>query len=263
MSTRADKIYEILKENGGRLKVSEVCKLLSKIEETSELQAKVVSSTVRVDNKTKELQGEAPIFDIYGYGSEQYGYISIIGPKELEKSLKNILKKYETQIPALIERANLEVLQLLMGAIRKMSWKQFETNFLQRILKANGFQSIEITQPTRDGGTDAYCFYRRGLVKSEVIVSAKHWSRQKVGKAEVQRLRGIKGNADTGIIITSSGFSAEATKEAAPSQNQRSIVLINGDIVVKTCLKNSIGVKQIKLQNLYKFTSLDPDLEEI
>jgi len=58
-------------------------------------------------------------------------------------------------------------------------------------------------------------------------------------------------------------FSAEATKEAAPSQNQRSIVLINGDIVVKTCLKNSIGVKQIKLQNLYKFTSLDPDLEEI
>ena len=87
-----------------------------------------------------------------------------------------------------------------------MSWKQFETNFLQRILKANGFQSIEITQPTRDGGTDAYCFYRRGLVKSEVIVSAKHWSHQKVGKAEVQRLRGIKGNADTGIIITSSGF---------------------------------------------------------
>jgi restriction endonuclease Mrr len=66
-------------------------------------------------------------------------------------------------------------------------------------------------------------------------------------------LRGIKGHSDTGIIVTSSRFSDIALTEAAPSQNQRAIVLIDGALIVDTCFEKQIGVKVVDIQNLYEF----------
>ncbi len=137
-----------------------------------------------------------------------------------------------------------------------MSWQEFESSFLAEILESLGFSQVEITQRTRDGGKDAECTYKRGLVQSRAIVSAKHWSKT-VGVQEVQRIRGIKGESDTGIIVTSNKFSPDAIKEAAPSQNQRAMVLIDGDLIVETCFEHSISVKAVDLPKLYKFVSID------
>jgi hypothetical protein len=254
--TRADKIFELLKTHGGRLRVFEIFEFLVEMEGSAELQANVISSTVHSDNRTRKLQGRAPRFNRYGDGTEEYGFVSIRNLVRLKNDLPGILKKYELQIPSIIEKANFNVRQQLKDAIRKLTWKEFETNFLSRILEVLGFQTVEITQTTRDNGTDAYCTYKRGLVISEAIVSAKHWT-LKVGKNEIQRLRGIKGPADTGIIVTSAAFTREAIKEAKPSQNQRAIVLIDADIIVETCINHSIGVKCIALPKLYKFTELN------
>ena len=260
MKTRADKIYDILKANGNRLRVFEIVNLLAQKERTTKLQAKLISSTVLLDNKTRELKGKAPRFSRYGDGTETYGFVSIRNLDGVADNLPEILDKYENQIPAIIEQANNIVREQLKAAIRKLSWKEFETNFLYRILEALGFQSISITKRTNDDGTDAYCTYNRGLVKSRIIVSAKHWNAN-VGKEEVQRLRGIKGSADTGVIVTSASFTREAIKEAEPSQNQRAIVLLDADIIVETCFDHLIGAKCIALPNLYKFTELKFDSE--
>lgn len=260
MQTRADKIYQILKKNGGRLKVADIVKNLSDINNTQELEAKVISATVQSDNNTREMQGKAPRFNRWGDGTEKYGFVSITNLARIANNLSGILVNYEYQIPAIIEKANIMVREQIKDAIRKLTWQEFESHFLLRMLEALGFENIIITKRTCDNGTDAYCTYKRCLVTSKTIVSAKHW-KTNVGKAEVQRLRGIKGPEDTGIIVTSASFSHEAIKEAEPSQNQRAIYLIDGDIIVETCFKHLIGVECISVPQLYKFTEMTFDYE--
>ncbi len=153
-----------------------------------------------------------------------------------------------------IESANTTVRSRLKQAISQLSWREFESHFLQQVLEALGFENVQITQATNDGGIDAICRYKRLLIQSEAFVSAKHWKdSNKVGPEEVRQLRGIKGNADTGIIITSSEFTQGTVKEAEASQNQRTIALINGDMIVKICFDNGIGVKKVDLPHLFEF----------
>ena len=166
MSNRADRIYEIINHAGGRLKVSEIRTSLSQLEniDPKNLHYATISSTVRQDNEIRTAKGLAKRFRFYEKGNNQtedYSYISI----DLYSS---------THIPNLIEKANLQVKHKLKQAIEKLSWQEFESSFLAQILEGLGFTSIEITQPTKDGGKDALCKYKRGLVYSEAIVSAKH-----------------------------------------------------------------------------------------
>ncbi len=256
MTTRADRIFSILQNNGPRMKVAGILQHLSKQEEAPDLHPSAVTTAVRWDNQSKDARGETPRFNHSGDGSEERGYISIREKKESIKNLKAISENYEQSIPEIIENANADAKIRLRNAIAELTWQEFEDNFLEQILDALGFSSIQITQRTRDGGKDAECQYKRGLVSSKAVVSAKHWKEKKVGPDEVQRLRGLKGDTDTGVIVTSNSFSAEAIKEAEPSQNQRSIVLIDIEIIVDTCFAKGIGVEKVQLQSFFRFTGL-------
>ena len=254
MSTRADRIYNILQSNNNKLKVSKIIELLQREEQVKDLHSSAVTTTVRQDNQTKDAKGESPRFNHSGDGTEERGYVSIKIKKGSIKIQKSISADYEKSIPEIIEKANEEVKNKLKTEISELPWQVFEDNFLEQILESLGFTEIQLTQRTRDGGKDAECQYKRGLVESKCIVSAKHWKTKKLGADEIQRLRGIKGDSDTGIIITSNSFSDEAIREAKPSQNQRSIFLIDMNILVDICFEKGIGVEKNPLQTFYKFT---------
>lgn len=250
MQTRADRIYDILEKAGGRMRAKDVHTELA-VKEASEpvdINAAIVPSTTRQDNTTRRNAGRQVRFNLYNDGDEEWGFISLI---ETEKDASGA---EPDPVPQMIENANDEVRGKLKAAISELTWQQFESSFLEQILEALGFADISITQRTRDGGTDALCTYKRGLVQSETIVSAKHWSSNNVGPDEVQRMRGIKGNADTAVVVTSSTFTAGAVTEAEPSQNQRSIVLVDGNLIVDTCLEHGIGVRKRELPILYAFS---------
>ena len=68
------------------------------------------------------------------------------------------------------ESENTAVRQQIFDAMADMSWQEFESNFLESILEGLGFTDIAITQRSRDGGADAFCTYKRGLVESTAIV---------------------------------------------------------------------------------------------
>lgn len=261
MPTRADAIVEILeKAEGNRMKVAAITETLRRLEVGSLLNQSSVSVAAIQDNKAYRNQGKTPRFNTYGDGTEERGFLSLrqsIGPRTIDD-----LGKSRDEIFAIIEDANQHVREQLMKEIEAIEWREFESNFLTRILEALGFHSIEITKPTSETSLDAYCQYTRGIVASEAIVSAKHWKANRVGPDEVQRLRGIRGNADTAVIVTTSAFTEQAKKEAEPGQNQRAVVLVDGDLIVDTCLATSIGVRSTNLPTLFGFVGFKPKTSE-
>lgn len=101
MTTRADRIYEIIQQGGGRLKVSEVHRRLAQVENVpqSELASAIVSASVRTENKTRRESGRAVRFNVFGDGDEERGYISVKEQVRLETSKTRILSDYSTQRP--------------------------------------------------------------------------------------------------------------------------------------------------------------------
>lgn len=263
MITRADRIFEILSKDG-RQKVSEVRDKLAILEKIDELHVSIISATARQDNRVRRESGKTVRFNLYNDGDEDFGYISINKETIAATSVKLILENYLDQIPLLVQKSNDKVRKELKNQIANLSWQTFESNFLARILEALGFSEVELTQQTRDGGFDAFCSYKRGIVKSEAIVSAKHWkSTSSVPDSEIDRLRGIPHQADTAIIVTSSKFTGPAKDKAKPAAGWRSVVLIDGDLIVETCLKNAIGVDEVKLPILYKNKNLSLEKDKI
>jgi restriction endonuclease Mrr len=260
MRSRADEIHDILSTTtDGRLRVGAIFEELKKREGDISNASSVVSAAVRQDNATRKERGESPRFKHSGDGNEEYGYISLVTQSALQTSKNEILEKPEEQIPLLIEAANKAVKLKLKDEISKLTWQEFESHFLSAVLNSLGFTQIEITQRTRDGGKDAICEYQRGIVRSKVIVSAKHWGNSgvKVSLDEVQRVRGIASEADTAIIITSSAFSMDATTEASPKPGLRTVVLIDGDLIVDGCFKNQLGIEEVQsVPKLTRFVGL-------
>lgn len=260
--SRADRMHRILSEAPDRrLSVAECRDKLAEEEGSSELSTTIVSATARQDNNLRRISGKSIRFNVYNDGSEQRGYISITKEIEISNTIKTFAKNNIDQLPTIIQQANNEVRKKLKEQISNLSWQEFEDNFLTKILESLGFSDIVVTQRTRDGGADAICTYKRGIVSSEAIVSAKHWKTSAVPDSEVDRLRGITHLADTAIIVTSSRFSKPATEKAKPYGGWRSVVLVDGDLIVETCLKNKIGVITVDLPFLYMNTDLRQDLQ--
>jgi restriction endonuclease Mrr len=254
MATRADRIYQIVQNHSGRMSIQQILQALRRCEEEKRMRLtpEAVGATIRMDNRTRNSHGFTPRFSTYGEGLEERGYVSI--NKEIKASRKKteILANSEVQIPALIEERNMRTKSELREAIKKLTWEQFEDSFLSIVMQALGFNCVEITKQTRDGGKDAICIYQRALVKSKVLVSAKHWKANTVGISEIQRVRGVKGDFDTALIITSSKFTKDAVLEAENVQNQRAVVLVDMDNLVNICFENCLGTRIVEVPALYK-----------
>jgi len=243
---RSDRIEHLLTKAGGRMRGKDLHDALADLEgaDRNVLNPATVSSTVRQDNIIRRNAGRPVRFNLYNDGDEERGYISMVAPGATPVD----------PVPDLIKKTNALVQAELKASLENLSWQHFESNFLEHILDALGFSGISIARRPQNGCTDSLYVYDRGLAQSEAILSAKHWSSSNVGAVEVQRMRGIKGDAETAIIVTSSNFTAGAIKEAKPSQNQRSIVLVDGDLIAQTCLKHEIGATKRVLPALYSFS---------
>jgi len=87
--------------------------------------------------------------------------------------------------------------------------------FCQRLLREAGFEQVDVTGRSHDGGIDGRGILRiNPLVSIKVLFQCKRYSGS-VGAREVRDFRGsVHGRADKGIIITTGSFTDEARKEA-------------------------------------------------
>lgn len=110
-----------------------------------------------------------------------------------------------------------------------------------QLFTAVGYEDVENTKKTGDGGFDGVGYLPVGLARFKVAFESKQWGAgQKVGKQDMQRfLTAAKTDekADNAVFITTSDFTKDARAYAALN----GIELINGEKLVELLYKHDIG----------------------
>lgn len=112
------------------------------------------------------------------------------------------------------EIQNLTWREDLIELLKEISPDAFE-RICQRLLRELGFQNVEVTGRSNDGGIDGKGLLKVSILSFHVIFQAKRY-KGTVSPSIVRDFRGAMiGRADKGLIITTGTFSREAKREAA------------------------------------------------
>ena len=141
-----------------------------------------------------------------------------------------------------IERHNAEVRAQLLTRLKGMPPDAFEA-LIGQLLAALGFDEVEVTRRSGDGGIDV----RGTLVVGDVIrirmaVQVKRWQHN-VQSPTVQQVRGALGAHDQGLVITTSDYGPGAHREASRPDAVK-VALMNGEQLVALLVEHGIGVQR-------------------
>ena len=105
-----------------------------------------------------------------------------------------------------------------------------------------------------DGGIDGI-IYEDKLGLDLIYIQAKRYNKSvNVGRRDLQAFVGAMEKIQKGVFITTSSFTREAQKYIN-SQQQKSIKLIDGDMLADIMLKYGLGVKKIGELSIFKLDS--------
>ena len=133
----------------------------------------------------------------------------------------------------------------LLSTLRILSPRGFE-KVCRELLRESGFENVEVTGGSADGGIDGYGTLEiNPFVSFRVLFQCKRYAKGNlVSRAQVGDFRNTMiGRAEKGIIITTSGFSnaaiQEANREGAPQ-----VELVDGDKLVDMFYRVELGVSK-------------------
>lgn len=131
----------------------------------------------------------------------------------------------------------------LLSILRSISPTGFE-KVCRELLRESGFENVEVTGGSADGGIDGYGTLEiNPFVSFRVLFQCKRYAKGNlVSRAQVGDFRNtMLGRAEKGIIMTTSGFSnaaiQEASREGAPQ-----VELVDGDKLVDLFQRVELGV---------------------
>lgn len=131
----------------------------------------------------------------------------------------------------------------LLSTLRTLSPRGSE-KVCRELLRESGFENVEVTGGSADGGIDGYGSLEiNAFVSFRVLFQCKRYAKGNlVSRAQVGDFRNTMiGRAEKGIIITTSGFSnaaiQEANREGAPQ-----VELVDGDKLVDMFQRVELGV---------------------
>ncbi|KKT42286.1 MAG: hypothetical protein UW30_C0001G0011 [Candidatus Giovannonibacteria bacterium GW2011_GWA2_44_13b] len=196
-----------------------------------------IASAINSDIRRAKSQGTEPRFISFGKGL--YG-----------------LSEHEPKgIFADIRVKNQEVKKQLLEALHSMDPSKFE-ELSGEVLRKLGFEGVQITGKTGDGGIDVIGeLVVAGVIRNSVCVQVKRW-RNNVQRSSVSELRGSLKPHQTGLFITTSDFSRQAVEEASDPY-KAPISIMNGNELVDLLCNFGIGVI------LEKITIFDIDKGEL
>lgn len=129
----------------------------------------------------------------------------------------------------------------LLGVLLDVPPDAFE-RLGQRLLRESGFNQVEVTGRSGDGGIDGHGVLKlQGLLSFHVYFQCKRY-RNSVGASVVRDFRGaMMGRADKGLIITTGTFTRDAVAEAT-RDGATPIDLIDGGELVERLKDLGLGV---------------------
>jgi len=145
-----------------------------------------------------------------------------------------------------IEESNRKARKELLKQIREVLPGDFE-DIIGRLLAAIGFEEVEVTARSKDGGIDVRgTLVVGGVIRTRLAVQVKRW-RQNIQSPVIQQVRGSLGAHEQGLIITTSDFSKGARDEAERA-DATPVALMNGDQLVALLVESEIGVRRTPVQ---------------
>lgn len=141
-----------------------------------------------------------------------------------------------------IEQHNKRIRQMLFKRLLDLDATAFE-ELIAQLLAEIGFEDIEVTKHSGDGGIDVRGTLVVGdVIRTRMAVQVKKWKpKNRVQAPTVQQVRGSLGTHEQGLIITTSDFSSGARTEAA-RDNAVPVALMNGEQLVALLAQYEIGV---------------------
>lgn len=132
----------------------------------------------------------------------------------------------------------------LMNALLGLSPDAFE-RLAKRMLRESGFDSVEVTGRSGDGGVDGWgVFKMSGLISFKVMFQCKRWQKSVPAK-EIRDFGGaLRGRGGKGLFITTSTFTKDAVKEA--SRDGAEIDLMDGTALVEQIKNLGLGVNIVE-----------------
>jgi len=154
------------------------------------------------------------------------------------------------QITGQVSQLNTRVINNLRQRLHSMPADRFET-LIGELLYALGFEedSVVVEPYSKDGGIDVRGTLQvSGITRLNVAVQVKRW-KHNVGQPIVQQVKGALKTHEHGIIITTSGFTAGAIKEAT-LVGTTPISLVDGDQLIRLLIEHNIGINATSLKVL-------------
>jgi len=130
----------------------------------------------------------------------------------------------------------------LLAVLKALPPRGFEL-ICGRLLREHGFEDVQITRLSRDGGIDGYGLLRLSpFVSLRVAFQAKRYQNV-VSRREVGEFRNaLLGRAEKGVFITTGRFTVDAETEAS-RDGVVPIELIDGEQLVELFRDKLIGLK--------------------
>lgn len=154
-----------------------------------------------------------------------------------------------------IRNKNQEVKKQLLEALHSMPSSKFE-ELSGEVLRNLGFENVEITGRTGDGGIDVTGeLVVAGVIRNNICVQVKRW-RNNIQRKSISELRGSLRPHQTGLFITTSDFSRQAVEEANDLY-KAPISIMNGNELVDLLSEFGLGVISEKI------TIYDIDKDEL
>ncbi len=130
-------------------------------------------------------------------------------------------------------------------------FEQLVVNLLLEMGYGSDERSGRVLGKSHDGGIDGVIYEDR-LGLSKIYIQAKRYdSGNNIGKPLLQAFVGAMQDVQKGVFITTSSFTKEARKYAE-GQQQKSLKLIDGDLLAELMIKYGIGLEKVQTYTVYK-----------
>lgn len=155
------------------------------------------------------------------------------------KSESEIIKEQEEDEPENIEHT---LKPNLLEVLQQVTPKGFE-DICKRLLREHGFENVQVTGGSHDGGIDGYgTLELNPFVSIKVLFQCKRY-KGTVSRAQVGDFRNAMiGRAEKGIILTTGTFSEDAKREAS-RDGAPPIELIDATKLIELFEKVELGLK--------------------